>query len=254
MDDYSTPEGCLAAVQKNGNALRQIPESMKTFEICLAAVQNDGTAFEYVPEHMLTLEIWLAAVEENPWMFEYFPQDMMTYEMCYNVITRFGYALKFVPESLKTYELCFAAILTYGSALCFVPEHIKSQELCFAAIQNDGYALEYVPAHLQTDEIVNYVTLHNLDAAQFIKPKNVLIIFGTPKQMPEKAYDTLELGYDDQSAIQNGELMVDFHDEFKYGRFYRKKTFEDIVLDSKKNPTTRKLITEYTIYQAAVSV
>jgi hypothetical protein len=60
------------------------------------------------------------------------------------------------------------------------------------------------------------------------------------------------LGYDDRSAIQDGELMVDFHDEFKYGRFYRKKTFEDMVLESKKNPTTRARITEYTIYQAKV--
>ena len=60
------------------------------------------------------------------------------------------------------------------------------------------------------------------------------------------------LTYDEYTAIQNGELMVDFHDEFKFGRFYRKKTFEDMVLPSKKNPTTREAITEYTIYQAKV--
>ena len=70
--------------------------------------------------------------------------------------------------------------------------------------------------------------------------------------MPEKAYDTLEMGYDEDSAIQDGELMVVFHNEFKYGRFYRKKTFEKFVLESKKNPTTRETITEYTIYQAIV--
>ena len=87
----------------------------------------------------------------------------------------------------------------------------------------------------------------------YIKNKKTTTIHhGTPKQMPEKAYDTLQMGYDEENAIQDGELMVDFHNEFKFGRFYRKKTFEDMVLESKKNPTTREAITEYTIYQAKV--
>jgi hypothetical protein len=70
--------------------------------------------------------------------------------------------------------------------------------------------------------------------------------------MPPNAFDTLEMGYDEQSAIQDGELMVDFHDEFAFGRFYRKATFEKFVLPSNKNAFTGAKIEEYTIYQAAV--
>jgi hypothetical protein len=70
--------------------------------------------------------------------------------------------------------------------------------------------------------------------------------------MPEKTYDTLQMACDEESAIQDGELMVDFHKEFEYGRYYRKATFEKFVLPSKKNPTTHEEITEYTIYQAVV--
>jgi hypothetical protein len=70
--------------------------------------------------------------------------------------------------------------------------------------------------------------------------------------MPEKAYDTLEMGYDHYTSIKDGELMVDFHNEFEYGRFYRKATFEKFILPSKKNPATREAIVEYTIYQAVV--
>jgi hypothetical protein len=72
--------------------------------------------------------------------------------------------------------------------------------------------------------------------------------------MPDKAYDTLEMGYDEDSAIKDGELMVDFHNEFTYGRFYRKPTFEKFILPSKLNPATREAIIEYTIYQAAAAV
>ena len=60
------------------------------------------------------------------------------------------------------------------------------------------------------------------------------------------------MGYDEETAIQDGELMVDFHDEFKFGRFYRKKTFDEMVLPRKKNGYTGVAISEYTIYQAKV--
>jgi hypothetical protein len=46
--------------------------------------------------------------------------------------------------------------------------------------------------------------------------------------------------------------MVDFHDEFKFGRFYRKATFEKFVLPPKKNPFTGAPIGQYTVYRAAV--
>jgi hypothetical protein len=82
--------------------------------------------------------------------------------------------------------------------------------------------------------------------------RDLQFMLETPKNMPENAYDTLQMGYDEETAIQDGELMVDFHDEFQYGRFYRKKTFETLVLPNKKNGYTGATITEYTVYQAIV--
>lgn len=43
-----TPERCMAAVKKNGNALKCIPEIMHTVELCLEAVKNDGNSLKYV--------------------------------------------------------------------------------------------------------------------------------------------------------------------------------------------------------------
>ena len=46
--------------------------------------------------------------------------------------------------------------------------------------------------------------------------------------------------------------MVDFHDEFKFERFYRAKTFKRLILPSLRNPMTGAGIAEYTIYRAVV--
>jgi hypothetical protein len=202
-NDYSTPEGCLAAVQQNGYLLMYVPHEKNTPEICIAAVQRHGCALQFVPDEKITPEICLAAVKKN------------------------GLALNYVPDDKKTHEMCLLAV------------------------QSSGYMLKFIPEYLQTDEIVTKAIENFPEAVQYIK-KTIKIHHGIAKQMPEKAYDTLEMGYDEETAIQDGELMVDFHNEFEYGRFYRKKTFDDMVLPSKKNPTTREAITEYTIYQAKV--
>ena len=223
-NDYSTPEGCLAAVQKHGWMIKFVPEHMKTRELYLAAVKQTGMALGHIADVMITYELSLAAVRQA------------------------GCALTYVPKKMRTLEICLAAVKQNGYALKDVPNKIKNHELCLAAVKHDGMMVRYVPASLQSNEIVAEVLRHPC-GFQFIKKK---IYHGTPKQMPPKAYDTLEMGYDEDTAIQDGELMVDFHDEFKFGRFYRKKTFEDMVLPSKKNPTTREQIWNYTIYQAKV--
>ena len=135
------------------------------------------------------------------------------------------------------------------SQISYVPDDMKTYELCLATVQSNGWVLQYISEDLQSVQIIQAAITQNPE--EFIK-KNIKIIHGTPKQMPEKAYDMLEMGYGEETAIQDGELMVDFHNEFTYGRYYRKATFEKFVLPSKKNPTTRETITEYTIYQAIV--
>lgn len=56
-----TEDEALAAVKKDGNALRYVRE--QTHEICLAAVERNEYALKYVKEQ--TPEICLAAVKEN---------------------------------------------------------------------------------------------------------------------------------------------------------------------------------------------
>jgi hypothetical protein len=152
---------------------------------------------------------------------------------------------------MRTPEICLAAVKQDGYAIMYVSYKKRTAEICLAAVKQQGWAYRWVPEDIITPEMIAVAIENSPDVVELMT-KRVKIHHGTPKQMPEKAYDTLEMGYDEYSAIVDGELMVDFHKEFDYGRYYRKATFEKLVLPSKLNPATREAITEYTIYQAKV--
>jgi len=54
------------------------------------------------------------------------------------------------------------------------------------------------------------------------------------------------------NSIINGEKMVNFHDEFKHNRFYKKSSFNSLKIP-KKNPFTSKEIQEAVEYEARVA-
>ena len=218
----------------------------------LKNIQKNGWGgLHFVPEDKITPEMCLLAVRMNGWALELVPEHMKTYEICFVAVCNRGGTLRYVPENKITPQLCLEAVRTSGYALLFVPWRMMTPELCLAAVQYHGSALMFVPEYLLTDEIIETAFQTFPGAVHFIR-KKLVIDTGESKQMPPNAYDTLQMGYDEETAIRHGELMVDFHNEFKYGRFYRKKTFEDLVLPSKTNGYTKELITEYTIYRAIV--
>jgi hypothetical protein len=133
--------------------------------------------------------------------------------------------------------------------ITYIPEWMKTATIPNEAVENNTYNLQYIPENMNTAELCLIALLNGGNHVLM----NMTIRHAEPKQMPDKAYDTLQMGYDDDTAIVDGEMMVDFHKEFENGRFYRKKTFDELVLRSKNNPLTRERITEYTIYQAIVS-
>jgi hypothetical protein len=220
-----TYEVCFAAVKKYGRVLYDVPELMKTHELCLKAVQYDGAILRYVPMKMRTREVCLAAIRQH------------------------SNAFQFVPEVQRTPELWLAVVQSNGRMIQYIPEDKITPELCLAAVQQCGWAITCMPEQFQTEEIINAAIANDPSIAQFIQIK---IKNGDPRQMPEKAFDILEMGYDEDSAINDGEEMVDFHREFEFGRHYRLETFEKFVLPSKRNPLTGEFIQEYTIYKAVV--
>jgi hypothetical protein len=47
-----TEAEAIAAVERNGFALRFVPEALRTAELCLAAVEQDGGAILFVPAEL----------------------------------------------------------------------------------------------------------------------------------------------------------------------------------------------------------
>ena len=148
-------EICLEAVKQNGDALRYVPEELKTSEICLAAVEQDGWALLYVPEDLKTSEICLTAVKQDGMALEHVPKDLKTPEICLAAVKQNGMALRYVPKDFRTPEICLAAVKQDGWALRYVPKDLKTEEIYLAAVKHDSWvlrrwALEYVPEELKT--------------------------------------------------------------------------------------------------------
>ncbi len=57
------------------------------------------------------------------------------------------------------------------------------------------------------------------------------------------------------NKIQEGNNMIDFHDEYKYGRYYKQSTYNDYIKPTRENPFTRKSLSSKNIqrYKAKFS-
>ena len=74
-EEKKTEAICLAAVSKHGGALRYVTADKQTEAVCLAAVQQDGLALFNIPEDKQTEAVRLAAIQQNRQAFQYIPED-----------------------------------------------------------------------------------------------------------------------------------------------------------------------------------
>lgn len=162
VDCQQYEEICLAAVQKNGEALRHVAiNCLRYEEICFAAVRQSGMGLQYVQNK--TPEICLAAVEENGFALRCVNADDPAiaphyYKICLVAVSRNGCALKDVAggsfDHQQCYELCLAAVAQDGRALEYVKMIMfiggqQYEEICLVAIQQNCMAIEY--AEYKTD-------------------------------------------------------------------------------------------------------
>ncbi len=135
MKDNKDRDEVLAAVKKDGHALKDADESLrKDKEIVLAAVRTNGSALEHADKSLKKdREFVLAAVKKN------------------------YYALKYADESLrKDKEIVMAAVKQDGSALEHADKSLKKdREIVLEAVKQNGFALQYAARSLRKDrEIV----------------------------------------------------------------------------------------------------
>jgi len=168
LEAYKTPEFCLAAVQYDGMALMDVPNTLKTPEVCLAAVQQNGFALEYVPKALKTPELCLAAVQNDGEALMYVPKAFKTSEICIVAVQQTNSAFEYVPKALKTPELCLIAVRKHVSAFAFVPSSLKTLEICLAAVQQNGQALQDVPEKLKTPKLCLTAVCHGGGGLRYV--------------------------------------------------------------------------------------
>lgn len=148
---------CLAAVERNGFALRDVPEAIQEAhpELCEAAIRKsghiglgeDGRGF---PSDMAIAhvknpapELLRMAVSMNGMALEYVPLEVQDEALCMEAVARNPLAIRFVRISGEAYEcVAMAAIVKDPTALEFAPR--QTPRLCMAAIEADGACLRFV--------------------------------------------------------------------------------------------------------------
>lgn len=96
---------CLRAIKKDGAAIRDVPEDVKTYEMCYLAIQENGKELDMVPLQFRDEKMCLAAVSDD------------------------GVAILAVSEALRTEELWRIALRTRPEFITSMPNRFRTQEL-----------------------------------------------------------------------------------------------------------------------------
>lgn len=193
---------CLAAVSKNGLALKFVSNTFQSDPtICVAAVTNQGRAIEFISKNLLTLEICetalkrldpmdlppsiknlyslkcfsQAAVLKNGLALMYVPDNIRSdMQLCLSSVSNCGLALEFVPDPISSdMQICLTSVRENGLALQFVPNNLRDINICLEAVSNNGLALEFVPDSIRSDrKVFLSAVIKNGLALQFV-PNNL---------------------------------------------------------------------------------
>jgi hypothetical protein len=81
-EKYRTKDVCLATAKELGSVCGDIPEELQSEQFFIEAVtvNKNGKALKYVPDEYLTLKVCLVAIKQHPEMreelFEYIPEEL----------------------------------------------------------------------------------------------------------------------------------------------------------------------------------
>ena len=91
-----TLEAAFKAVERNGYALRYVPESLMNEAVVSKAVESDGEALQYVPESLMNEAVVSKAVESDGYALRYVPESLMNEAVVSKAVERNGEALQYV--------------------------------------------------------------------------------------------------------------------------------------------------------------
>ena len=109
-----TIESAVHAVENDGDALRYVPEAMKTEAVVTKAVERDGYALRYVPEALMTDAVVSKAVERNGDALQY----VLKKSLFISIAAKFGISINIKDPNAKAIK-AYAAYCKQAGGVTF---------------------------------------------------------------------------------------------------------------------------------------
>jgi predicted metal-binding protein len=147
-----SPELCKAAVSRNSNNFKYVPDECKTSEIALIALKSDGKNLQYIPEDEITLDYVVAAVSQEIWLHP--SPNRRGWNQSVQRVKPIGSRgdeyhdespYKFIPEKFRNEKIARLAIHFTPQAIRYFPFNAISDTTYINAICTDGQLLLDVP-------------------------------------------------------------------------------------------------------------
>ncbi len=158
------PEVYLAAVRKDGRALRYVPDESKTYEMCLDAVHGDLNAVKYIPDSLFTDEIRHFYAEHwTPWTPMEIPEQNQTVEMWLEIFARpasgVHYVVKAVPKKLMNQEICDAIVRRNYDLYRLIPDEFVTEDMIMYMAKTAPGQLGFrFPEKYRTEKFIRMLT------------------------------------------------------------------------------------------------
>ncbi len=182
-EKMKTHRMCLAAVKRNGRALKYVPPTVKGYKrICLEAVKHDpyGFASKFVPKeiripkrHLTVInQKFINTMNQHGWLLQFAPEEVKTLDVCLAAVASYTSSLKYVPPTVEHYnDICFNVIQRDGAMLKFVPPDKRTNKMCLTAVEQNGLALQFVPKEMRTPGMCYKAINTNYRAYEFVPKK-----------------------------------------------------------------------------------
>ncbi len=149
-DDYL--KLCFKAVEKDGKALRCVPEDLRSRRLCELALEPKHPFFMY-----------LGSIEYcDSSALKYVPGNFLDREMirhaflAYDFTISNNHAIRYIPEEMLTKDIVMRSVRDVGSNIQYVPEHMRTEEVNMAAVGKSGTAIRFIkdPSQQVRDQAV----------------------------------------------------------------------------------------------------
>ena len=123
---------------KNGTHLANFKKENITYAMCVAAVEKDGYAIYDVPKELRTKEIYQIAAKTCSNIIDFIPKEYLTKKVCEDIIEIDGLKLPRIPEKWRTEALYLKALCQNPEAFSCVPDNMLTAEFCIKAVKRTG--------------------------------------------------------------------------------------------------------------------